>query len=492
MSITFNFVPTGAAASAVFVEQEPVSRGTGSPVIPHKILIPGQYDSGKSPTDNIPQLILDLDDAWDRYGRGSLLSLLIEAALRKRGTVPIYALPLADAGAGVQATGTLVITGPASADGILAVYVGGVRIPVTVTNAQTATQIGDAVAAAITAALDLPVTAANVTGTVTFTVRWKGESGNQIKLEVNRLETDELPAGVGVTVTDIGDVVAGATNPVLDTALGNLGDVWYTDLVCPYLDATSLTAIKTSGDDRIDPGVKRPFAAFVGYTGTKADFLTKLGNLNCEWITLVPIHGSSTAGFEIGAAVTGDFAALQQATPGRPAKTRTISGVLAGLTNILTYDDRNTVVKAGGSHTYNQDDGTVTIGDLVTTRTETDGGADTTDWRFTIIIPNLQFKIYALENTFLASPFDQAVVLADGEGAGPTYTVRPSTVKTYAIALVDDWVARGLSTTRDTIVAGITSAIDGSNPGRTNLLIPDVPSAGLRILAAKLEWAYVV
>ncbi|KKK47688.1 hypothetical protein LCGC14_3152640, partial [marine sediment metagenome] len=284
----------------------------------------------------------------------------------------------------------------------------------------------------------------------------------------------------------------GATNPVLDTALGSLGDTWYTDGTCPYLDAISLTAIKTSGDARIDPGVKRPITWFVGYTDTLANYITKLGTLNCEWITPVPIHGSSTPAFEIAAAETGDFASLQQATPGRPAKTRTIPGVLAGLTNILTYTDRDTVVKAGGSHTRNQEDGTVTIGDLVTTRTKTDGGADTTDWRFTIIIPNLQFKIYALENTFLASPFDQAIVLADGGGAGPTYTVRPSTVKTYAIALVDDWVARGLSTDRDTIVEGIIAVIDGANPGRINLLIPDVPSAGLRILAVKLEWNFAI
>jgi phage tail sheath gpL-like len=52
-------------------------------------------------------------------------------------------------------------------------------------------------------------------------------------------------------------------------------------------------------------------------------------------------------------------------------------------------------------------------------------------------------------------------------------------------------VARGLSTNREQIVAGIQAEIDSSNPGRINLLIPDVPSAGLRILAAKLEWAFV-
>jgi phage tail sheath gpL-like len=70
--------------------------------------------------------------------------------------------------------------------------------------------------------------------------------------------------------------------------------------------------------------------------------------------------------------------------------------------------------------------------------------------------------------------------------------VTPLTVKSYAIGLVDDWVARGLSTDRDTIIEAITAEINSGNAGRIDLLIPDVPSAGLRILAAKLEWAFLV
>ena len=63
--------------------------------------------------------------------------------------------------------------------------------------------------------------------------------------------------------------------------------------------------------------------------------------------------------------------------------------------------------------------------------------------------------------------------------------------------MVDDWVERGLSTDRDVIVngdddtnPGISAEINSGNPGRIDLLIPDIPSAGLRILAAKLEWAF--
>lgn len=165
---------------------------------------------------------------------------------------------------------------------------------------------------------------------------------------------------------------------------------------------------------------------------------------------------------------------------------------MSGSTNDLTYSTRNTIVQAGGSHTYNQDDGTVTIGDLVTTKLTTDAGAPTTDWRFTIIIANIQYKIYALETTFLSSPFDQAIVVADGSTAGPTYAVSPSVVKGYATALVRAWAALGLTTDEETVIAGITAEINSGDAGRIDLLIPDTPSAGLRVLAAKLEWAFLV
>ena len=91
----------------------------------------------------------------------------------------------------------------------------------------------------------------------------------------------------------------------------------------------------------------------------------------------------------------------------------------------------------------------------------------------------------------MASPFDQAVVLADSAGRGPTWGIRPSTVKGYGIKLVTDWVNRGLSTDLEAIIEGIIAAINGSNPGRIDLLIPDIASAGLRITAVKLEWAFI-
>lgn len=491
MAITFSEVSSSAAASQVFVEQEAVNRVSGSPVIPHKILVLGQYNSGKSPTDNTPQLILNKEDAWDRYGRGSLLAAQIEKVIAAGGISPIYALPLADDGSATAATGTIAFTGTATSAGTVALYINGKKITAAVSDGDTADAVATAVAAAVNADLDLPVTASATTGTVTLTARWSGESGNQISAELNRGDSDSLPAGITATVTDVGDDTAGATNPVLDTALGNLGDTWYTEIVCPYLDSTSLAAIKNAGDTRADAGVKRPFLAFAGNTDTSSAFITELDNHNNQWLSLIHVSGSPSAAYEIAATTGGVWAKVQNATPGRPAKTQTLPGIFAGDTNDLTYSTLNTIFTAGGSTTRNTAGGGVTLLDVATTRTETDAGAETDDWRYASIVPNLQFKIYALENTFLASPFDQAVVLADGSGPGPTYGVRPSTVKAYAVGLIDDWVERGLSTNRDSIIENTSAEINSSNPGRIDLVIGDIATAPLNIVAVKLEWSFV-
>ena len=487
MSITFSSVPDTVRASKVFVEQEAVSRGTGSAAIPHKILIMGQYNSGFAPIVNTPQLITAKESAWNLYGRGSMLSRMIERVLDNCGSVGVYACPLADDGSGVAAVGSFAVSGSATAAGTLHLYVEGEEIAVPVASGKTAADIGDAIAAAINAKLDLPVTAVDTDGTVAVTCRWAGESGNDIDLALNLDDDDETPAGLTVTVTDL---ASGATDPDLDTALDALGNTWYTEIVSPYVSSDALTSLANAGDDRNDPGVKRQFLAFIGYNDTYANYLTELGSWNSEWLAFVPVCGSPSSPYMIAASAGAIWAKYQQATPGRPVRTLKIHDVLAADGNDLTYTQRNAAVLAGGSYTENRSDGSVQFGDVCTTRTTTDAGAATDDYQFAVIIANLQFKIYALENKFLASPYDRGVIVSDGAGRKPSYAVTPNMVKSDAIALVDDWIERGLSTARSEIVDNITAEINSSNPGRIDLLIPDVASAGLRIVGLKLEWGF--
>lgn len=491
MAIGFTLVPSSAAASAVFVEQQPVRRGASVPGLAHKVLIPGQYNTGKTPTDYVPQDLLDVADAQNRYGRGSMLALMAEAVARS-GLVgyTMTALPLPDSGTAVDADGDIAVTGTATETGSIAIYIAGRRIAVGVESGDTATEVGDAIEAAINSNLDLPVTAVNTTGTVAVTARFGGTVGNQIFVAVNTADNESTPAGLTLTVP--GYLADGANDPVLTTAFDNLGDEWYTEIAIPYLGDTELSAFEALGANRIDPLVKRPFIGFVGYTDTRANLLTALDDRNSEFTSFIPVHGSPTPAFEIAGSFSGLWARHHASDlVGRPVVGSIIPGVQAGLTNSLTYGQKDSGVQAGAGWTRNVGSGVV-AGDTVTTRTETNLGVATTDWRFAVIFPNLQYKINSADIVFGSDPFTQAVVISDDAPGAPAFSVRPKTAKAYAIGLVDDWAARGLTADRDAVVDNIVSEIDSGNPGRINVLIPDVPSAGLRILAAKIEWAFIV
>jgi phage tail sheath gpL-like len=486
MAVGFKLTPSSARASAVFVEQQNVRRGVGADLT-HRVLLVGQYNSGSTPVDSEPVQVLSVADAQSRFGRGSMLAIMAEAAFLS-GAIgyEVFALPVADAGGAVAATGEISISGSATEAGVLALTIAGVEVDVAVPNGADPTAIGDAIEAAINAKLDLPVTASNSTGTVTVTARFGGAAGNQISMDINRDPADETPAGITVTVDAA--LSSGATNPVLTTALGNLGDTWYTELVCPYIDDASITAVEAAGAARMDPAVKRPFIAFVGYTDTQANLLTVLGDRNSEFTSFIPVHGSPTTAFEIGAAASGWWARKQVASVGRPVRGDVIPGVRAGDLNDLTYAQRDTSVKSGGSYTVNSGS-SVVFGDVVSTRTETNTGVATEAYQFVSdYMPGLQLKINDLEITYGSAPFIQATVIDDSAPGGVPNAVRPAMAKAYAIQLVDRWAGLGITKNRNAVVDGIVVEINGTNAGRIDLMIPDDFALGLRIMAALIEW----
>lgn len=492
-TITFNTVPANAAASAVFVEQEAKRASLGGLVIPQRIALLGQYNTGKTPTDNQAVNVTSKAQADGLFGQGSMLSLMVEAALRGSRTVPIDAFPIPDEGGAVAASGKISVSVTTVTAGTLAVYIAGKRVAVAVSAGQSDSEIASAIVDAINAKADLPVTA-QVNGTNNYeadlTCRWKGASGNGITIKTNLESSDAENAPGGVTLT-ITDMASGATDPSLATALAGFGDVWYTAVACPFNTDAALDELEAAGDARIAPDVKRPFAGIAGYVDSRTDLLTALESRNSQWTTLVPVEASPNLPLEIAAAVCGEIAAAAQTDPARPFRTLALDDIRPGAGANWTYAEKNQVVLAGGSVTYKDASDVVRIFDLATTRTKTDLGADEDFWRFTVTIFNVQAKIYSLDQLFLGSPFDRAVVVDDSAVTAKSYAVSPRRVKSYVIQLVDElWIANGWSRNRDDIVAGLAAEIDAGNPGRINVLVPDVVAAGLRIVAVKYEWSF--
>lgn len=490
MGVTFDFIPANAAAPGVFVEQKAVRGGLGGLLIPQKILIIGQYNSGKTPEDNVPKLLTGgANQAADLYGLGSMLHIMAMAVDKGRGIVPLYALPVADAGGAQAADGQITVTGTAGSSGTISLYIAGKLVRVAVAKDDTYDVIAEAIADAINADVTLPVTAAADSGDVNLTAKWKGLTGNDITIEVDLggdTEAANEPEDVTLTITDMDN---GATDPAITTALAALGDTWYTIIVNPYTADAQLDDLEEAGDARINPLVKRPFIGLCGYVDTLANLLTFLDDRNSAWTSPMPVEGSPNLPAEIAAALAGKAAAHWQSKPGVPYR-GVLPDILPGTVR-WTYAQRDQVIKAGASTFRVGADNRVYVDALATTRTQNDLGADDDSWRWTETINNIQAKIYSVEQLFLGEPFVEGIVVEDDAITGASYAIRPKTVKAYAIKLIDElWAARALTKERDAVVAGIVAEIDDANPGRINLLIPDVMAAGLKIIAGKIEWSF--
>lgn len=491
MSVTFDSVPSNRAASGTFFEQKGVRNSLGSLLIEHRLVLLGQFNTGFTPTANVPQYVSSSEEVASKTGRGSMLHLMSKRAEAQAPTTKMYIVPIADAGSSVASAGSIAWTGTVTKAGTLARFIGGKKISLAVAKGATAAEVATAFAAAITAALDFPVTPVVTDGSVALTAKWKGALGDTIRIQAD-LDTGDLaaePLGLTETITAMDN---GAGDPDPATALAALGGVWYTAIACPYADATGIAALEAAGDTRANPAaVNLPFLGVFGYTGARADFVTAVAARNSKWVSWVPVEDSPNPAYEIAAAGAALYAARQEIQPGTPMRGRKLVGIRAGAARAWTGTEEDAVVKAGGSTTQANIDGTVKMWDFVTTYKTNAAGAVDELYRFANWLGNWQFKLYSLNTLFNSDPFIDALVVDNDTPTDVEYAISPKVVKSYAIQLVDElWVRRKVTKNRDAVVKGIITEIDDANAGRINLLIPDVFAAGLRIIAGKVQWSF--
>jgi len=248
--------------------------GVTAGLTPERLLFVGSQLGGTAVSGALTTNILQ-DGAEDElYGEDSPLAAAIRRARRRNGVTQIDAVGLDDAGGATDATGSAAITGTATAAGTLTFYVGSKKFNeyrVAVAIGDTATDIGDALEAAITADARALVTAANTTGTVALTAKTGGTFGNTIGLKV-----EGVVAGVTVALTAM---TGGATDPTLTGVLDVVGATRYQGIVWQFdqdLDEViDFLAPRFNPSNTVLDG-----RAFVGITDTYANHLTTLGALN--------------------------------------------------------------------------------------------------------------------------------------------------------------------------------------------------------------------
>lgn len=260
---------------------------TTTPNADQKVLFVGQQGTGSSiPTGNLVENV-QANAEGGLFDADSMLANMLRTARNQNPINQFDAIALDDNGSAVKATGTIVFTGPATEAGTINISIGSEKdhkLAVAVASGDSATVIGDTLAAAITADTTIPVTAVNAIGTVTITAVNGGTLGNFIGFLV-----DGTVAGVTVALTAM---ASGATDPVLTSVFDVIADTRYQAIVWPYFADTS--ELRTLLDARFN--VSNKILDGMGYTSsvdTLANHLIRLNALNS--LTLVDIVDKTTA-----------------------------------------------------------------------------------------------------------------------------------------------------------------------------------------------------
>lgn len=252
----------------------------------HKILLIGQKNGGTATSGALVEGIISESEANDLFGRNSQIAKAARALFNNlsisRIQPQVAAISLDDNGSGVDATGSVAFSGTATEAGTITVYVDSIdngKYDIAVADGDTATVIGDALEAAITANLDSPVTASNTTGTVTLTAVNAGTQGNTIGIKYSG-----TVAGVTTTLTAMS---GGATDPVLTTLFDPITDKRFQTIVYPaewgITTLTDFTEPRFNVDDDVLDGI-----GIVSKSDTYSNINTELDGLNQRTLAYIP------------------------------------------------------------------------------------------------------------------------------------------------------------------------------------------------------------
>ena len=244
---------------------------------PQKVLFVGQMTAVGTAVDGAVIENIGNDNSWDTlFGEDSMLAAMLRAARKVNGATQFDAIALDDA-AGTPAAGVATITGTSATEvGTLIFYVASKKnhaysVPVAI--GDTPTDIGDALAALVTADARAPAGAVNAIGVVTLTAVHDGTYGNTFGLAV-----EGTVGGITVAITAF---AAGATDPTLTAVFDVVGTTRYQAVVWPY--DTNLTVLTDFLDPRfnVDNDILDG-VGFVSMTDTLANHLSALGAENSQ------------------------------------------------------------------------------------------------------------------------------------------------------------------------------------------------------------------
>jgi len=485
---SFNQIPNSLRVPFVAVEFDNSRASQGPASLAYRILLIGQKIVAGTAGANTLHKVTSADQVATLAGRGSMLHRQAIARFASDAQTETWIGVLADDGAGVQANGTITVTGPATADGTISLYLGGVKVTVAVANGDTATAIATAIADAINANADLPVTAAAALAVVTVTFRHRGLVGNSYDVRHSFVDGEALPSGVGLAIVAM---ASGTTAPALATLIAAMGDQWFHIIAHPYTDATSLASLEAELSSRFGPMRMIDGVAVTSASGSHGTLTTLGDSRNSQHSVIVAQDGAAplTPPMEFAAEVAAVIARYGAIDPARPFQTLPLTNAIAVKEpDRWTLDERNLLLFEGIATTRVGAGDVVQLDRMITTYQENGAGSPDTSYLDVTTLLTLQYLRYSWR-VQMQSRYPRHKLANDGVRLGPgQFVMTPKLGKAEAVAWFKSMELLGLVEGFDQFKADLIVERSGTDPNRLEVLLPPDLINQLIVTAAQIQF----
>lgn len=374
--ISFNEVPIDIFRPGIYIEIDPSLSKTGLPVFRQRTVMFGQIGTDATATPGQLTPIITAADGVARFGVDSMLASMVERFRDVNPFQDLLVVPLAENPAGVAATGTLTIGGAATQSSTQVFYIADRRYQLGVAATEDGPSVAGRLATLVNNDPTSYVTATNVGGVLTFTCKWKGETGNGIAI-MARYYADDYPTP-GLTF-DIVDMANGAGNPDITAAIDALDDlIQYQGYISPYTDTANMNVLRAELDTRFGPLSAldgRVFTAFRG--GVAAASAYAVARNSQHQAVIDTTEAALSPPWDWAASLAGDVMFYGATDPGRPFQTLELKGILGAPVGTRRLNvELETLLRTGVSTHLIGDDGKARIERVVTTYSKNAAGAE--------------------------------------------------------------------------------------------------------------------
>lgn len=488
MSISFNALPATIRVPFVGVEINGSQATQGPALLAYSAVLIGQKLASGAAAADVVVNVTSVDQVIALAGRGSMLHRMAIGWFASNQSTDVWIGVLSDNPAGVAASGTIAVTGPATAPGTIALYLGGVRVCVAVSIGDAATTIATNLSAAINATPDLPVTSTVDAASVTIPFRHKGLVGNSYDMRHSFQDGEALPAGVGIEITALG---GGTANPSLTNLLAAMGDLWFQIWAHPYTDAASLTAIEAELASRFGPIRSTDGLAIASVAGVFSTLTTLGMSRNSAQSVIVAQPGAAplTPPMEFAAEVAALIAFHGAQDPARPFQTLAMRHALpTAPTDQWSIDERNLLLFDGVATTKVAAGGVVQLDRIITTYQRSPAGSPDTAYLDATTLLTLLYLRYSFRVRF-QSKYPRHKLADDGARFGRgQQIITPKLGKAEAITWFREMEERGLVENFDDFKANLVVERNAIDRNRLDFLLPPDLINGLVVTAASLQF----